>query len=182
SLLDACALLDVLEDLRIARFETDDQQTAARCFHRFKRFVVGVNSRSARPRSFERLQLFTNRDGSVLGPSECVIIKENFFEVWEKSPRVFDFGRDVLGTARSPRMPADGLRPKTKRAKRRTASRCIEGDIRIQQERNVVLRDIEITLVNVGCKRQRIQIVKRRAIRVVNYAAVLAEACALDLL
>src|SRR5207247_2242794 len=76
-LLDARALLDVLEDLWIARLETHNQQAASGILHRLERFVVGVNSRGARPRRLERLQLFTHGDRAVLRPRERVIIEEN---------------------------------------------------------------------------------------------------------
>ena len=38
--LDGGALLDILQDLRIARFITDDQQAASGIFHRLQRLAV----------------------------------------------------------------------------------------------------------------------------------------------
>ena len=47
--LDRGALLDVLEDLRIAGFEADDEQTAAGVFHGHERVAVGGYARRATP-------------------------------------------------------------------------------------------------------------------------------------
>src|SRR6185295_6183082 len=128
------------------------------------------------------LQLFTHRDRSILRPRKGVVIEENLFEIWKHLPRALELGRYVLGTASAPRVPADCLRPQTERAKRRTASRGVERNEWVEQERNVVLSDIQIALVNVGRERQRIQIVKRRAIGVMHDAVVLLEAHSLNVL
>ena len=50
----------------------------------------------------------------------------------------------------------------------------------MQQERHVVALDLQIPLVNVRRKRQRIQIVKRSPVGIVNEAAVFAEAHTLN--
>ena len=55
--LDGCALLDVLEDLRVARLVADDQQAAAGFLHRLQRLVVGGDARGAGPGEAQRLQL-----------------------------------------------------------------------------------------------------------------------------
>ena len=47
--LDRGALLDVLENLRIAGFIANDQQAATGFAHRLQRFVVGGDARCARP-------------------------------------------------------------------------------------------------------------------------------------
>ena len=43
------ALLDVLQNLRVARLIADDQQPAAGFLHRLQRFVVGGDARRAGP-------------------------------------------------------------------------------------------------------------------------------------
>ena len=148
-LLDARALLDVLEDLWIARLETHNQQAASGILHRLERFVVGVNSRGARPRRLERLQLFTHGDRAVLRPRERVIIEENLLKIGKLLPRSFDFCGDVLGTACPPGVPADRLRPQAERAQRRTAARGVERDVRIEQEGHVIPGYVEVPLVYV---------------------------------
>ena len=51
------ALLDVLENLRIAGLEAHDQQPAAGLLHRLQRLAVGGHARSAAPGQAQRLQL-----------------------------------------------------------------------------------------------------------------------------
>ena len=75
-----------------------------------------------------------------------------------------------------------GLRPQAEGAQRRAAARGVEGDERVQQERNVVARDVQIALVDLGHPGQRVQIFDGRPFRVVDHAAVLAEAHAGQLL
>ncbi len=45
--LDRGALLDVLQNLVIARFESDDQQPRACISHRFQSFIIAMNARIA---------------------------------------------------------------------------------------------------------------------------------------
>ena len=54
------------------------------------------------------------------------------------------------------------LRPQAERAHRRAAARGVERDERIQQERNVVAREVEIALVDLGDPGQLIQILDER--------------------
>jgi hypothetical protein len=63
------ALLDVLEDLRIAGLEADDEQAAAGFLHGLQRVVVGGDARGAAPGEAERLQL--SRTARWCGPSGC---------------------------------------------------------------------------------------------------------------
>src|SRR5262250_3408494 len=54
-------------------------------------------------------------------------------------------------------MTGKRLRPQAERAQRRTSARSVKRDERVQQEGNVVVLDLEVALVNIGGKRQRIQ-------------------------
>ena len=56
--LDGRALLDVLENLRIARFVADNQQPATRLLHRFERVVVRCYARRAGPVSYTHLDVY----------------------------------------------------------------------------------------------------------------------------
>ena len=64
--LDGGTLLDVLQNLLIARFVADDQQTASRFFHRLEGFEVGGHARGARPGQAQRLQLGAQFDRARL--------------------------------------------------------------------------------------------------------------------
>src|SRR5439155_22596474 len=50
------ALFDVLENLGIARFVTDDQEPATCLFHAFQSFIIGSDPRRAGPGELQRLQ------------------------------------------------------------------------------------------------------------------------------
>ena len=65
-------------------------------------------------------------------------------------------------------MSAERLRPQAERALRRTATRGVQRDVRVEQERNVVAARIEVALVDVDDVRQRIEIGDCRAVGIVN--------------
>ena len=70
-------------------------------------------------------------------------------------------------------MSAQRLRPQAEGALSRTAARGVKRHIRIQQERNVVFRDVQIALVDLGDVGQRIQILNLRSVRIVDDLVVL---------
>ena len=90
--------------------------------------------------------------------------------------RVAHFVGHVVGGAQPPAVAGVRLRPQAEGAQRRAAARGVERNERVQQERNVVARDVEIALVDLGDPGQRVQILDGRAFGVVDDAAVLAEA------
>src|SRR5262249_34832137 len=54
--LEADAFLDVLQDLRVARFVADDEQTQSAILQNLQRFVIDVGAGVGRPGYSERLQ------------------------------------------------------------------------------------------------------------------------------
>src|SRR5436305_5485318 len=129
--LNGCALLDVLEDLRIARLIAHDEQTAPGFFLGFQGFVVGGDARRAGPRKIQRLQLAAKLNGARLLDVEGVIVKEIFLHVW---PVLFGFGHLAghgIGRTLAPGMTAQSLRPETESTLRRAAARGIQRDKRI---------------------------------------------------
>src|ERR1700736_3421114 len=72
-------------------------------------------------------------------------------------------------------MSAQRLRPQTERTLRRTAARGVERDERLQQERDVVARDVEIALVNFSDVGQRVKILNLRSVGSVLDLSVLQE-------
>src|SRR6202012_57135 len=60
--LDGSALLDVLEDLRVAGLESDDEQTAAGFLHGLEGLAIGGDARGAGPGDAERLELGAELD------------------------------------------------------------------------------------------------------------------------
>src|SRR5277367_1062850 len=74
--LDACSLLDVLQDLRIARLEPDDEQSTASLFHGLERVKVGGDARVTGPGKAEGFELFTQFNCSRLLDVEGVVVEE----------------------------------------------------------------------------------------------------------
>ena len=66
------------------------------------------------------------------------------------------------------------LRPQAERAHRRASARSVERKERIQQERDVVARDVQIALVDFRDPGQRVQILDDRPFGIVDDLAVLA--------
>ena len=64
------------------------------------------------------------------------------------------------------------LRPEAEGAQRRATARRVERNERIEQERDVVARDIEIALVSLGHPRQRIEVLDGGAFGIVDHLAV----------
>ena len=85
---DRGALLDVLQDLRVARFVADDQQPAARFLHRLQRFVIGRDARRAGPGEVQRLQLCADLDGALLLVIEGVVVEEDLLQAREILQRI----------------------------------------------------------------------------------------------
>src|SRR6267142_876102 len=170
------ALLDVLQDLRIAGFKANDKEPRATIRHRFQLFVLAMATRGAGPLKLQWLEFLTQFNRTVLANIERVIVEEYLFHLREVFQRLLHFANDVVHRTRAPRMAGNRLRPHTERAHRRATARRIERYERVQQERHVVALDLQVTLVNIGSKRQSIELfrVQLRPRRVVHDLAVLA--------
>ena len=122
--LDGGALLDVLEDLRVARLVADDQQAAAGLLHRLQRLVVGRHARGAGPGEAQRLQLLAQLDGARLLDVEGVVVEEELLDMREELLGVGHLGRHIVGRPLAPCVPAERLRPQAEGALRRAAARA----------------------------------------------------------
>ncbi len=81
--LDGGALFDVLEDLRVAGFEADDEEAAAGFLHGLEGVAVGGDARGAGPGDAEGLEFFAEFDGADLLDVEGVVVEEELFDVGE---------------------------------------------------------------------------------------------------
>src|SRR6185437_10491725 len=165
--LDGGALLDVLEDLRVAGLEADDEQTAAGFLHGLEGVAVGGRARGAGPGDAERLEFGTELDGAVLLDVEGVIVEEEFLDVREVLLGPLKLGSDVVGGALAPGVTGEGLRPEAEGALRGAAAGGVERDVGVQKERDVVLRDVHVALVDLGGPGHRVEIFDLRAVGVV---------------
>src|ERR1700732_1087196 len=77
------ALLDVLQNLRIAGFESHDEQSRASIGHGFQRVVIAMHARSGRPLEFQWLKLGAKVQDTVLADVGGVVIEKNIFLLWE---------------------------------------------------------------------------------------------------
>src|SRR5580692_2456608 len=138
--LNRCALLNVLQDLRIAGFEADDKQTASSFAHGLQCVVVGGDARGAAPRNAEWLQFFAKLDGAHLLNVESIVVEEKFLDLREVLLRPFHLRRNIVTRSLAPRVTAQGLRPQTECALRRAAARGVKRDVRVKKKRHVVAR------------------------------------------
>ena len=77
------ALLDVLQDLRIARFESHDKEPRPAIRHGLQLFVLAVAARRAGPLKFQWLEFLAQLDGPVAANVERIVVEENFLHLRE---------------------------------------------------------------------------------------------------
>ena len=106
--LDGGALLDVLEDLRVAGLVADDQQAAAGFLHGLERVAVGGDARGAGPGEAQRLELRAELDGARLLDVEGVVVEEELLDVREVLLGPLHLGGHVVGGALAPGVAATG--------------------------------------------------------------------------
>jgi hypothetical protein len=148
--LDGGALLDVLEDLRVAGLVADDEQAAAGILHGLQGVVVGGDARGAGPGEAERLQLLAELDGAGLLDVEGVVVEEELLDVGEEFLACFISAATSSVTALAPGVAGERLRPEAEGALRGAAARGVERDEGVQQEGDVVLGDVEVAVVDLG--------------------------------
>src|SRR3989475_7436534 len=100
-LFDRGAFLDVLQNLRIAGLEPDDQQPAASLFHRLQGLVARRHPGVAGPGKLQRLESLADLDRAVLGPGKRVIVEENFLRLGEGLQAALDL-LDAIANAACP--------------------------------------------------------------------------------
>src|SRR5882724_5967905 len=173
--LDGCALLDVLQDLGIARLIPNDQQAATCFLLRFERLVIRGDARGAAPGHIERLELGAQLDGAGLLDVEGIVVEEYFAEIWPVFLYLGHLQGYAISGALAPRMPTEQLRPQTEGALCRASARRIEGQVWIEEERNVVLAHIEVALVNVDHVGKGIQVLDGGTVWIVNALSIFQE-------
>ncbi len=164
-------LLDVLENLGVARLVADDEEPAARVAHRLERLVVRVDARGAGPREAQGLEVSAQLQHAVLADVEGVVVEEDLLDAGEVLQRPADLGRDVCRRPDPPAVPRQGLRPEAERAERRAAALRVERHIGVLEERDVVAFDLEVALVDRRDPRQRVKVGDLRDIGSVDDSA-----------
>src|ERR1700733_2110088 len=156
--LDGCALLDVLENLGIPGFKTDDEQPAPGFLHRLECFIVGGDPGVAGPGEAKGFEFFAKLDSASVLDIEGIVIEEEFLDPWEQFFRLLHLCHDIVGGALSPSVARESLRPEAEGALCGTAARGVKRDERVHEERNAVLGDVQIAVVDLSGPRQVIEL------------------------
>ena len=169
--------------MRIAGFESNDEQSRAGIRHGFQRVVIAVHARGGRPLEFQRLEFGAKIQHAILANIESVVVEENLFHLRKIFDGLFYFAGHVFRGTGAPGMAGNCLRPHAESAQRRTTAGGVKGHVRIQEERYVVALNFQVALVNICRERQGVEFrgVQLRARSGVHDLAVFAIANAHDL-
>ncbi len=165
----------VLQDLLVTRFIAYNEQATARFFHSLQRVVVRGHARGTTPGELQRLQFAAELDGAGLLIIERVVVEEDLFEAGEIVQHPSTFVGDVVRRAQAPAVAGMGLRPEAEGTHGWTAARRIQRDEWVQEERNVVIAEIEIALVDLRCPGKLIQVFNDARLGSVNETSVFTE-------
>ena len=156
--LDRDALLDVLENLLVARLVADDEEAEPAVLHRLQRLAVDVRARVRRPRDTELAEALRDRDGALRVGRERVVVEEELLHVGEVPLEALALLEHVLDAARAVAVAGRHLRPQAERAARRAAAARVERHVRVLAVGAVVLLVVEVARVDVGRERQGVQL------------------------
>ena len=129
------------------------------------------------------LEFLAKSQNAIFADVEGIVVKEKFLGLRKHLVRLLKLARHAVHRSHAPSVAGKRLGPKTKRAQSRTASRRIKRNIRVQEEWNVIILDLQILLIDFGGERQFIKFrgLQQRARRIVDHLAVLHVARAQDL-
>src|SRR5580704_12140692 len=171
---DGGALLDVFQNLFVARFIADNQQPAPGVLHGLQRFVIGGDARRTAPREIQRSELVRKLNGSRFAVIEGIVVEEDLFKALEIIENVAALVDDVIRRSQPPAMAGVSLRPQAEGAHSRAAPSRVKRDIWIQQEGNIVAVKIEVPVVDLGHPGELVQVLDHTAFGIVNNRSVLA--------
>ncbi len=160
---DAHALSDVVKDLLVAAFVTDEQEPQAVVAHHFQRIARHVGLGVARPGDAQLAQLARDRLGARPVVREGVVVEEELPHLREGGFRPADFVDDVADAAGAVAMAADGLRPQTERAARFASAPRVERQIGMLEVADEIILDGQIALVDRRDERQLVHVLQNGA-------------------
>src|SRR5262249_52412093 len=116
------ALFDAGQDVVIATFVADEEQTQSGVLEGLDRIVVEIGAAVATPGQAERRELFRNftSAGKICG--EGIVVEKEFLHLRKELLHVSHFVSDVLSGANTILVSADRLRPEAKSALGRTTT------------------------------------------------------------
>src|SRR6266851_1689577 len=165
--LDGGTLLNVLEDLRIAGLEADDEEAAASVLHGLESIAVGGGARGAGPGDAKRLEFFAEFNRAGLLDVEGVVVEEEHFDVGEVFFGPLHLGSHIICRPLAPGVAGEGLGPEAEGALRRASACRVEGDVRVEQEGDVVFGDVHVAFVDLGGPGHGVKIFNLRSVGVV---------------
>ena len=162
------ALLDVDQDLLIAGFVADQEQTQAIILHDFEGLARNIGLGVARPRDPELAKLLRQRFDARQVVGQRVIVEKEFLHLRKGAHRPFHFRDDVFDRAHAITVSAHRLGPQTESTARFAAASRVERDIGVQQIAAEVVLDLEVALVHRRHPGKRIHVLEHRAVFVVD--------------
>ena len=182
--LDAHALLDVAQDLLVARLVADDEQPEPVVLQDAERVAIDVRARVGRPGDAELAEPARDLHGAPGVGGEGVVVEEQLLHLGEAPLQLRALLEDVPDAARAVAVAGRHLRPEAEGAARRAAAAGVERHVRVLAVRAVVLLVVEVARVDVGGERQRVELLggERRRLVVLHVGAVAEEADAVDVL
>src|ERR1700683_439018 len=100
-----------------------------------------MHASSAGPLEADGFEFLAKSQNTIFADVEGVVVKEKFLGLRKHLVRLLEFASYAVHRSHAPSVAGKSLRPKAERAQSRTTSRSIKGNIRIQQEWNVVFLD-----------------------------------------
>ena len=170
----AQALLDVVQDLIVARLVADQQQAQAVVLHHLQGLVGHVGLGVAAPGHAQLAH--AARDfldaRQVRSIGEGVVVEHDLLHFRHVLLDPLHFGDHVLRRAHAVAMAADGLRPQAESALRAAAAAGVEADVGMLQVADEVVLDLQVALVDRRDERQVVHVLDHGARQVVHDAAV----------
>src|SRR5215813_742603 len=146
--IDQHSLFDVVQDLLIARFVADQEQSEPVVAQDLQRPTRDIRLGIAGPRDAKLSEFAGNGLCARQVVGKGVVIEEELLNLGECRLRPSDLVDDVANAAGAVAMTADGLRPQAERAARFAASAAVEGDVGMLQIADEIPLNVEIPLVD----------------------------------
>src|SRR5271157_4130395 len=161
-------LLDIVQDLLIARLVADQEKAEAVRAHRFEQVASDVRFGVARPNDPELPELARDLGGARRVVGEGVVVEEYLFDFRECVQGPAHLFHDVSDAPGPVAVAADRLRPETERAARFAASPGVKGQIGVLQIADEVLSDVEVSFVDRRHEGQPVHVLEKGTRRIMN--------------
>ena len=166
------ALLDVQQDLVVARLVAHQQQPQAVFLHDLEGRIRHVRLRVAGPRHAQLAQTACDLFDTRLEVGEGVVVEHDLLDLGHVVADPLHFLQHVLHRARAVAVAAYRLRPQAERALRTAAAARVDRDVRMLQVTDKVILDLQVTLIDRCDKGQFVHVLEDRTRLVVLDRAI----------